>query len=349
MTLLILYAALAIGVSFLCSLLEAALLSLPRSYVESLVERGAWAGPVMRRMKENIDRPLAGILTLNTVAHTVGAAGVGAQAAVVFGSRSVGVVSAVMTLAILVFSEIVPKTLGAVHARLLAAPTALLIRVIIVVSYPIILPLEGINRLLRFRQDGDDQDRLSRAELLATIRLGQSAGTVRTQEYRIATNLLALSDMRLTDVLTPRTVVFSLPRHMTAQEVLESYNPIAFARIPLYDTDPEQAAEYVRRYAIHAAVSDGRGDTPLAELAVPLPIVAELMSVADALERFVQERWHIARVVDEYGGMAGVVSLEDLLETLLGEEIVDETDPVTDMQELARRRFRQRQSGRGSA
>lgn len=340
MTMLIAYALLALAVSFLCSLLEACLLSVPRSYVESMVERGSRSGLALREMKDNVDRPLAAILTLNTVAHTVGAAGVGGQAAIVFGSHSVGIASAVMTVLILVLSEILPKTLGTVHARELAAPGAAIIRFITTACLPVILALEWINRRLSVRPQ---REALSRAELLATIRLGHASGAMRQREYRIASNLIALSSVRLSDVLTPRTVVFSLPEEMTVGQAKERHDPIRFARIPIYRGDPEQVTGYVARFALYAAADRG-ADKPLRELARPMPILPELAAVSSALDEFIQHGHHIALVVDEHGGMAGIVTLEDLLETLLGEEIVDETDPAVDMRALARQRRDQRRA-----
>jgi len=341
MTLLIAFGTAAIAVSFLCSLLEACLLSLPRSYVELLVERGARVGTILRDMKSNIDRPLAAILTMNTVAHTVGAVGVGAQAAVVFGNRAVGVASAIMTILVLVVSEIIPKTLGAVHAKPLAAPAATIIRLMTLLCLPLIVVLEWVNRLITFRRP---EDSLSRAELLATLRLGQSSGAIGRHEYRIAANLIALSTIRLADVLTPRTVVFSLPEDLTVQEAIAKHDPIRFARIPVYAGDPEQITGYVPRFAIRAAYLADEGQKPLRDLAQPVPIFPELATVGRALDTLLKNRQHILLVVDEYGGMSGIASLEDLLETLLGDEIVDETDVVADMREHARQRAARRHS-----
>ncbi|MHC4695467.1 MAG: CNNM domain-containing protein [Planctomycetota bacterium] len=340
MTLLIIYGLLAIAVSFLCSLLEACLLSVPRSYVESLAERGTRAGAILREMKNDIDRPLAAILTLNTIAHTFGAAGVGGQAAQVFGNKAVGVAGAVMTLLILVISEIIPKTLGAVHAKSVAFPAALTIRLLILLCLPLIIPLEWINGL--FTND-QREEHLSRAELLATLRLGEASGAMHKREYQIASNLIALSTIRLAEVLTPRTVVFSLPENLTVQQALDKHHPIRFARIPVYAGDPERVTGYIPRFAIHAAHSANESHKLLKELAKPMEILPELAKVDDALDTLIKKRQHIALVVDEYGGMAGIVTLEDLLETLLGEEIVDESDTVEDMQELARRRMTRRQ------
>ncbi len=334
-SLLILYAFLAVAVSFLCSLLEAALLSLPRSYVESLVDQGSATGIRLRKMKDDIDRPLAAILTVNTIANTAGAAGVGAQAAVVFGSEAVGVVSGVMTLLILVVSEIIPKTLGAVHAKTLAGPVAWTIRLLIFISLPLVIPLEWINRLI---SRGRKHHRLSRSELWATIRLSEASGAMENREYQIASNLLALEQIRLNQVLTPRTVVFSLPEEMTVAEALETHHPMPFARIPVYREDSERVTGYVPRIKIHAAWYGGQGGKKLSELARPIIILPDLATVGDALETFIRQNQHIALAVDEYGGKSGIVTLEDILETLLGDEIVDETDRVEDMQALARKR-----------
>lgn len=344
MGLLILFGVGAIAVSFLCSLLEACLLSLSSSYVTSLVERGAWAGPMLSRMKKNIDRPLAAILTMNTIAHTVGAAGVGAQAARVFGSASVGIASAIMTFLILVFSEIIPKTLGAVHAKSLATPVAVTIRIMIFVCYPILAPLEWLNRLIGYQRT---EDRLSRAEIVAALRLGHDSGAVDKQEYLIATNLIALSEIPLASILTPRTVVFSLPEDMTIAEVLGEHHPFKFSRIPVYSDHPERLTGYVPRFEIEAARSEGDKRRRLADLAQPIPAFSEKTSVGSAMDAFIRKRYHIACVQDGHGGMAGIVTLEDLLETLLGREIVDETDTAEDMRRVALEEFRRRHPGRG--
>jgi CBS domain containing-hemolysin-like protein len=334
MTLLIVYGLVALGVSFLCSLLEASLLSVPRSTVESLVEQGSAAGRRMKAFKDNIDRPLAAILTLNTIAHTVGAAGVGAQAAVTFGDAAVGLASAVMTLAILVLSEIIPKTLGAVHAVRLVGVTAYVTQALVVLCLPIVLPLEWVNRMAG--QNGQ-RERISRFEVLATIRMGHEGGALGAREMRVLSNLMALGGVRLSEVLTPRTVLFALPAEQTIGEALHGPRPLRFSRIPIYAESPEDIVGYVTRYDLQDAAANGVTGETLASLQRPLLILPELASVADALDRLLVENAHIALVVDEHGGVAGIVTLEDVLETLLGQEIIDETDPVSDMQRLARR------------
>jgi CBS domain containing-hemolysin-like protein len=352
MSLLIAYALLAIGVSFLCSLLEACLLSLPRSYVESLADAGSRAGQRLVQMKRNIDRPLAAILTLNTVAHTAGAAGVGAQAAKIWSGAAanagavdqaaavgsgaaVGIASAIMTLLVLIFSEIIPKTLGATHAKKLAPAAAILIRVMIWITYPVIVPLEWINRVF---STGQNENTISRAELLATIKLGEASGAMRRREYNIASNLIALSSIRVSDILTPRTVVFSLPEDMTVREARDKHAPIRFGRVPVYAGEREEVTGYVPRHVIHVQRNEANDERPLKDFAKPIPILPETASAIDALEMLMLKKQHIALAVDEYGGMAGLVTLEDVIETLLGEEIIDETDTVEDMRELARRK-----------
>lgn len=344
MTLLIFYACLAIGVSFLCSLLEASLLSLPRSQVESLIAQGSTAGRRMKTLKDNIDRPLAAILTLNTIAHTVGAAGVGAQAAIVFGDTAVGIASGVMTLAILVLSEIIPKTLGAVHAVRLVGVTAYTIHAMIVLCIWIIIPLEWINRLIGYQRA---RDQISRLEVLATVRLGREGGAVGDREHRVVTNLLALSTVRISDILTPRTVLIALPASQSIAEAAEADPPLRFSRIPIFRDSLEQVVGYVTRYDILKAAADGRGGEPLASLKRRITILPELASAADALAQLLDRNEHIAMVVDEHGGLEGIVTLEDVLETLLGQEIVDETDPAADMQRLARR-LAERRAARAS-
>ena len=345
MTLLVLYAVLAVGVSFLCSLLEACLLSVPHGYVRSLADRGAPFGGVLLGMKEQIDRPLAAILTLNTVSHTVGAAGVGAQAAVVFGSAWVGLASAVMTVLILVLSEIIPKTLGALHAKRIAVPAAVTIRLMILVSLPVIVPLEWLNRRLGA---GGEREGMSRSELVATIRMGRASGALDSSEAAIGVNLLRLSNTRLSEVLTPRTVVFALPGSMTVGEVMRGHYPLRFGRIPVYGGSLDEVGGYVSRYAIEAADSEGRGGETLSSLAEDLPVLPEVGTVRRAIETLLSSGRQIALVVDEHGGTAGVVTMEDLVETLLGDEIVDETDAVADMRALARERTVGRGRGAGS-
>ncbi len=339
MTLLLTYLALALGVSFLCSMLEATLLSVPRSYVAVLVEQGQAAGRKLERMKRDIDRPLAAILTLNTIAHTVGAAGVGAQSAAVFGDPWVGAASAVLTLLILVFSEIIPKRLGTVYAKGLAGFTAWTTGVLITVLMPIVVALEWVNRLVGGRRE---QTRLSRAELHSIAELGRAEGAVTAGESHVIRNVLALREVEVRSIMTPRKVVFALAEDQPVAQAVDADNPIRFARIPIHSGDLDHITGLVARYAIYEAYSAGQRQRPLKDLARPIHPIPEHASVAHALDQFLQQDTQLFQVVDEYGGTAGIVTLEDAMETLLGEEIVDETDAVVDMQALARQMLQRR-------
>ncbi|MHC4873073.1 MAG: CNNM domain-containing protein [Planctomycetota bacterium] len=340
MTLLITYATFTIGVSFLCSLLEASLLSLPDSHVELMLQNGSRTGRILAQMKESIDRPLAGILTLNTIANTAGATGVGIQAGVIFGSQSLGVVSAVMTFLVLIFSEIIPKTLGAAHSRSLAGFTAVSVKAIILLTSPVLVIVTGLNRILKPAGEGKA---VSRGELRANLRFGRRKGALDEKEFRRLDNFFALRHIRIKDVMTPQTVVFSLPHDMTVQEADSKQKSFNFTRIPiLSDDDLDKTTSYTTRTDILLTNRNGKPNLSLADIAKPFLIVPELASVADALDICIESHEHILLVVDEYGSTAGIISLEDIMETLLGIEIVDETDREVDMRELARRHFQER-------
>ncbi len=333
MALLIFYLILAICVSFLCSMLEAGLLSVPRAFVAGMVERRSKAGRRLEAMKRDVDRPLSAILTLNTIAHTVGAAGVGAQAARVFGDAWVGLTSAVLTLLILVVSEIVPKTLGTVYAKPLAAFTATTTHGLIVLLWPIVRALEWVNRLVGGRRE---QAKMSRAELYSISHMGEAEGILSPSESRVMRNLLALRDLEVRQIMTPRKVVFALPEQQTVAQTIEADRPLMFARMPIFRDDLDNITALVTRFDLHRAHREHRADTPLKDVARPIHIIPEHASVADAIEQFLGHDSQLFQVVDEYGGTAGVVTLEDAMETLLGVEIVDETDTQVDMQALAR-------------
>ncbi|MHC4887486.1 MAG: CNNM domain-containing protein [Planctomycetota bacterium] len=334
MSLLLLYASLAIGISFLCSLLEASLLSLPMSHVELMRQQGSWVGTKLAEMKESIDKPLAGILTLNTVANTAGATGVGVQAGIVFGSESLGIVGAIMTVLILIVSEIIPKTLGAVHCRRLAPFTAITVKTIVILTYPALIIVAGLNRFLKPKGGANTP---SRNELRANLLLGRRKGALEDHEFRVLDNYFALSSIKVKDIMTPRTVVFRLPVDQSVREANDQLESLPFTRIPIHPNDDLDHTEgYVTRGDILQASRDGRLDRTLADIATPLQLIPEVASVANALDLCLREQEHILMVIDEYGGVAGLITLEDVMETLLGVEIVDEDDTVVDMQALAR-------------
>jgi CBS domain containing-hemolysin-like protein len=340
--LLVFYLLLALGVSFLCSLTESGLLSLSRSRIAALVKERRPSGPMLERMKDNIERPLAAILTLNTIAHTIGAAGVGAEAYVIFGSGWVAVTSAVLTILILVFSEIIPKTLGVVYAGRLASFTAYTITGMIYLTYPLVVAFQALSGLIGKRHE----QKLTREEFAVIAELGQTEGALREDEYRVIHNVLRLRRVRVRDVMTPRTVVFMLHKDLTVQQALDEHGSLQFARIPVYGEGPDDVVGVVLRHALHTALQEGRGARTLRELATPIHAVPQDAALDRVLDEFIERKEHLFLAVDEYGGTAGVITLEDAIETLLGTEIVDETDQAVDMRAVAGRLFQSKLRGR---
>lgn len=344
MTLLLLYLTMALGVSFLCSIMEAVLLCVTPAFAAALEARAPRSGALVRGFKEDIDRPLAAILSLNTIAHTVGAAGVGAQALVVFGRGSVALTSAILTFCILVLSEIIPKTLGAVYWRKLAVPTARLLVVFMVLLYPLVSLSQLLTRMIsRSRATGA----VSREEVRALADLGLAEGVLREHESRILKNLLRLGRLRAESVMTPRPVMFTLPEDRTVGEVLSEHPVMRFSRIPITGTDPDDIHTFVLKSDILQKASLGELDTKLREMGRKILVVPEVATLVGLFEQVLDRREHIALVVDEYGGVSGLVTMEDIVETLLGLEIVDETDSIIDMQELARRKWAERARAMG--
>ena len=340
--LLFLFLAVTLLTSFLCSLLEAAFLSVPRSHAAVMLKEGNRAGHLLKEMKESVDRPLAGILTLNTVANTIGATGIGATMGRIFDDVLVAVGSVVVTMLILVFSEIIPKTLGAVHAKALAPFAVQAIRVILVVTYPLVGMLETISRFLA----RGTAPHMTRAEVVSIAEMGHHAGVLHEGESRIISNLLRLNVIRVSDVMTPRPVVFMLPETMTIEEAVAAHDPIPVSRIPVYGASPDEIRGIVLRHDLYQARWQGNGDAAIGTLVNEVHVVPSVTSVAHAMEQFTERQVHIMLVVDEFGGTAGVITLEDAIETLLGIEIVDETDDAADMRALARARMEKRRKAR---
>jgi CBS domain containing-hemolysin-like protein len=340
---LLFYIGFALVSSFICSLLEASLLSSSRTQLETMVENGSQAGKLMLKHKLNVERPISAVLTLNTIAHTVGAAGAGAQAAAIFGSQYVGIISAVLTLLILVFTEIIPKTLGAVYWRSLVPFTAYGVQALVFALYPFVWAFE---RLGQFMHRKTEEPTFTRQELATLATIGEQEGTLEAQESRLLKNLLQLKVLHVSDVMTPRTVVRALKANAVVQDVAQKYDVLTHSRLPIYTNDLDDSDGYVLRHDILRAVAEDRHDTPLSALKKPIGVVNETLSLEDALERFVSERKHIMLVIDEFGGVAGIITLEDAIETLLGIEILDESDTVEDMRALALQRVRERREGR---
>jgi CBS domain containing-hemolysin-like protein len=339
MLLLITFVLIALVFSFLCSIAEAVILSVTPAFIALQVKEGKPSGSLLKKLKEDVNKPLAAILTLNTIAHTMGAAGAGAQAAVVFGSAYLGVTSAVLTLLILVFSEIIPKTLGAHYWRQLAPGTAHGLRVLIWLLYPFVILSE---KLTGGMVESSTLSGFSRSEFAAMADVSAEEGVLAERESEILKNLLQLRKTRIQDVMTPRTVLFSLSETTTVEDFFQDHDQARFSRIPVYAKDPDKVNGFVLRGDMLLAQARGESSNSLVDYRRDILVLPESISLTRALKQVMTEKAHIALVVDEYGDLQGVLTLEDILETLLGLEIVDEADETVDMQELARKKWRHR-------
>lgn len=333
MTLLVIYVFIAVVFSFLCSIAEAVLLSVDLPYLAGLEKQGRRSAAILRRLKENISSPLAVILTLNTIAHTMGAAGAGAQAAIVFGNAYLGLISAVLTLLILVFSEIIPKALGATYWRQLAPATAMILNFLIKVFYPFVWMSNRITKL--FSAEGAEQQ-FKRNEFTALAELGEQSGELDPQEAEILQNLFLLRDTSIRSAMTPHSVMFSLPADTSCREYLKLAEEKHFSRIPLAE-ERDKYIGFVLRSDILLAYAKGDKDAPLRKFCRELPAMLDKFSLLKAFDDFVEQQHHIKLVVNEYGDAVGILTLEDIFESLIGLEIVDETDIVSNMQQLAYR------------
>ena len=329
MTLLLAYFFLALFLSFLCSLLEAVLLSTPASYSSILSKQNASQGDRLERFKENINRPLAAILTLNTFAHTLGAAGVGAQTLELYGESSVAIASGILTLLILVFSEIIPKTIGSVYWRGLIGNTTLIIEVLIFFTYPLVLLAEYISNF------GEDEATVTREEVIAMAEMGEDEGVLEEQETDIIENTLKLKDVKVKDIMTPRSVIFAVNSDFTVGQVLEEHETLDFTRIPIFEGNLDAIKGMVNRYEIINRKAEDQFSTRMHEISQEVPFVNENDRIDKVLELFIKNRDHMALVKDDNDILTGLITLEDAIETILGQEIVDEHDSVVDMRDLA--------------
>jgi CBS domain containing-hemolysin-like protein len=343
--LLITYILLALVFSFLCSVAEAVLLSITPSYIAGLQDKNPKLTALLKHLKQdNVDQSLAAILTLNTIAHTVGAIGSGSKATVVFGSAWFGLFSAVMTLMILFLSEIIPKTIGAIYWRALAGLTARFVKGLIWALYPLIWISEA---LTRFISRGKNIHVFSREEFVAMAGIGESAGKIDPRESRIIRNLFRLSSLTASDIMTPRTVISGLPQDITVTEALNAKPSVTFSRLPIYENDLDHITGFILRDDLLHSKALDRGDAKLQILKRDIKTVSHTMPLSNLLEFLLDQRQHIALVLDEYGGTKGLVTIEDVVETLLGMEIVDEMDQVEDMRALARQQWEKRAEALG--
>ena len=338
MTLLFVYLAIAIGVSFLCSILEAVLLSITPSYVEQLTTEKPKSGRLIIKAKERLDESLSSILILNTFAHTMGAAGVGSQALQVFGPEWETLIAVVLTLAILYFSEIIPKTLGATFWRSLAVPAVFTISWLVKLVYPLVWISTRLTKLFT----DSNENEISRDEIIALASIGHREGALFAYENEYLANLLNLREVRTEQILTPRTVVHMLDEDLTVKQALDHESTQQFTRIPVYAGSTDNVTGKVIRVDLYNAERNGQGDTPIKDVAKKVIHVSEKLPADNLLDMFIKNKMHLFIVDDEYGQTSGIVTLEDVIETLLGREIVDENDTVVDMQKLAKEKYRER-------
>jgi len=339
MGLLIFYILLAIVLSFICSVMEAVLLSITPAYIAQREKKHKKSGLKLRKMKEDIESPLAAILSLNTIAHTLGAAGAGAQAAFVFGDKYLGVISAVLTLAILIFSEIIPKTIGALYWKTLAPYVVLMVRLTLLSMFPLVLMSNAVTKLLTRGKRAPDLDK---DEFEALMEKAVKQGLFSWHESSILRNIILFRKLPVKQIMTPRTVLFALEENLTVKEVLQENPDMNFSRIPIYKDSLDRISGFILKSDLLLASHKGLSGDSLNSLRRGMKEFPESLNVLTVFEVMVGENHHIALVVDEYGGVAGVVTLEDIIETLTGIEIIDEKDIVQDMQKLARQKWHSR-------
>ncbi len=340
MTIFIASVATVIVVSCFCSLSEASIYAVRRPYVRSLTDEGYLAGRVLEGFKKNMERPISAILIVNTAANTAGAAIAGAQARALFGPESLVWFSVLFTLAVLFFSEIIPKILGVVYNRGVARAVALPWQAAIVGLTPVVWTVEKVSHWLK---PNAPILAAPEEEVLQLARLSAEEGSILDMEARLVRNVLRLDQLTAEDVMTPRPVVFKLPEDLTLDEVSARVKTWHFSRIPIYESDnPESWTGFVRTQEILSALAQDQHEVTLKELARPIEFVTLGTPGHELLTQLIQRQAHIFGVVDPFGGVAGVVTLEDVLESVIGAEIVDEVDPAHDLQEFARQRHRRR-------
>lgn len=333
MGLLIFYITLALGVSFMCSILEAVVLSTPQTYVNILQNEGKRTADMWAHLKDDDSvRPLTAILTLNTIAHTMGAAGVGSQVQQIWGVEVLTAASAILTLAVLFLSEIIPKTLGAAYWKRLSAPTAYLLTWFTKSLFFLIGPIQILKSILPTSKNA----MVTRDDVAAMADLGEIEGALEENEETIIHNLLGLREVKVHEEMTPRTVVSAFEMHQSIKEVLDDNTILRFSRIPVYDETIDNVRGLVIRSEILMAASRDEWDLKLKDIMKPILKLEEESTIEDALDIFLTNKQQFALVRDEFGGTSGILTMEDVMETLLGKEIVDELDEVEDMRELAR-------------
>ncbi|MDR1886322.1 MAG: CNNM domain-containing protein [Prevotellaceae bacterium] len=332
MGLLIAYLLMALSISFLCSVAEAVVLSIPVSFVKMKVSRGHKTAKRLMEFKNDIDKPLSSILSLNTIAHTVGAAGVGAQATALFGDVYFGLVSAILTVLILVFSEILPKSIGSRYCRELSMVMTRAVSVMIYVTYPVVL----LSKLITAMVSGNrEKETVSREEVGVLAEIGVEEGVFAENESKIINNLLKLQQMRVNTIMTPRTVVISADENMKLSEFISRPEVRQHSRFPIYGENMDNITGYILKLDVLENLTKNR-DIELKNIKRHITVCYEGTTIPKLFDILLGSKEQIALVIDEYGGMDGIITLEDVIETIFGLEIVDEKDGQADMQQLAK-------------
>ena len=328
-----------IAMSALCSMLEATLLSTPLSYITGLEEQGRKGAERLKKLKQYSDRPISAILCLNTIANTVGASIVGSLVYEVYGDAIVGIFSTIFTLAILIFSEIIPKTIGTSYWRSLAIPAARIINFMIIITFPLVWVLERMQRLI---SSHSDQVSVSREDISAMVSVATEEEEIEKEEKKMIQNILKLDEVTAHEIMTPSVVVEMVPGNMTIREFYDSEN--THSRILVYDEEnDEYVVGYVLRQEVLEKMAEDKFSTTLNDILRPVLRFSEEDSVSDIWETLIEKKEHISVILDEYGSLRGIVTMEDVIETMLGHEIVDEKDEVVDMQEYAKEQWEKAQ------
>ena len=338
--LLLTYFFIAVGVSFLCSILEAVLLSITPSYIGALKEQNKKSGILLEKLKKDIDKSIGAILTLNTFAHTLGAAGVGAEAARMFGEEYMFYISAILTILILVFSEIIPKTIGAYYWKELSSFSARIIQGLVFITYPLLVIMKAITNIITSKKDKNED--ITKEEIEATLAMGGEAGILKQKDTHMIENILDLDEIKVKDIHTPRSVMFAIQKDVLLDSFSQKTTPVIdfeklkeYSRIPIYDENIDDivgvvlSKEYFYQYINNDSL-DQKAIKPVFKIHENIP-------VSKLLDMFLSKKEHMFIVVDNYDQTEGIVTLEDALETLLGREIIDELDNNIDMREVAKR------------
>ncbi|MBR1782688.1 MAG: DUF21 domain-containing protein [Bacteroidales bacterium] len=340
MTLLIIYLLLTMGISFLCSLLESVLMSTPISFISMKEEEGDRNAVLFMKFKQDPDRPLTAILSLNTIANTLGAAAVGHQATLLSGDHVFGIVSAVMTILILVFSEIVPKTIGTSHWKDLLWLSHIM-QFLVYLLFPVVWVVDKLHNTI---SDEEPDTSISREEVSAMANIGEEEGVLDNSENKVIQNIIKLDDIKAYDVMTPRVVAAIASEQMTLRNFYKQEELSHNSRIPVYSDSPEFITGYILRYDALENLADDKFDMRLKEIKRKIAAFHEETSVSDIWESLLKTKDQIACIIDDYGCFQGIITLEDIMETILGMEIIDENDTITDMQQYAKERWLKRKN-----